>query len=271
MKFTVFGSKGYIGSAFCNYLKSQNIECVTPDIRNEKISTENLGHVIYAIGVLDFKQNPMKAINAHVFLLNKLLNEINFDSFLYLSSTKIYFNTSSTDENSSLVVNPSNFDNVYNISKIMGETICNISKKQNVRIVRLSNIVGNNFDSNLSLPSIIKDAINFKKIILQTSLDSEKDYVYIDDVLNILQKISLCGKNSIYNVASGQNLNNEKIVKKIQEITGCELEVIENAKKYSFLPISIKRIQKEFNFDPTPVLNKFEKIIHTYQNKISNE
>ena len=169
------------------------------------------------------------------------------------------------------MVNPSNFDNVYNISKIMGETICNISKKQNVRIVRLSNIVGNNFDSNLSLPSIIKDAIKFKKIILQTSLDSEKDYVYIDDVLNILQKISLCGKNSIYNVASGQNLNNEKIVKKIQEITGCELEVIENAKKYSFLPISIKLIQREFDFNPTPVLNKFEKIIHTYQNKISND
>ena len=60
-------------------------------------------------------------------------------------------------------------------------------------------------------------------------------------------------------------------MKKIQEITGCELEVIENAKKYSFLPISIKLIQREFDFNPTPVLNKFEKIIHTYQNKISND
>ena len=271
MKFTIFGSKGYMGSAFCNYLKSQNIECLTPDIRNEKFPTENLGHVIYAIGVLDFKQNPIKAIDAHVFLLNKLLNKINFDSFLYLSSTRIYLNASSTDENSSLVVNPSNFDDVYNISKIMGETICSISKKQNVRIVRLSNVAGNNFDSNLSLPSIIKDAINFKKIILQTSLDSEKDYVYIDDVLNILQKISLYGESSVYNVANGQNLSNEKIVKKIQEITSCELEIIKNAKKYSFLPISIKRIQKEFNFEPTPVLNKFEKIIQAYQNKIINE
>jgi len=271
LKFTVFGSKGFIGSSFCNYLQSQNIECLTPDVRNNKIPTENLGHVIYAIGVLDFKQNPMSMINAHVFLLNKILNETNFESFLYLSSTRIYLDALSTNENSSLIVNPSNFDNTYNISKIMGEMICNISKKQNIRIVRLSNVVGNNFNSNLSLPSIIRDAVKNKKISLQTSLDSEKDYVYINDVLNILQKISLCGKSSIYNVASGQNLNNEKIVKKIQEITGCKLEVIENAKKYSFLPISIERIQKEFNFEPTSVLNKFEKIIHTYQNKISNE
>ena len=42
MKFTVFGSKGYIGSAFCNYLKSQNIECSTPDIRNEKLAQKIL-------------------------------------------------------------------------------------------------------------------------------------------------------------------------------------------------------------------------------------
>lgn len=269
MRFTIFGSKGYIGSSFHNHLKSQNIECLTPDVRNEKIPKGNLGHVIYAIGVPDFKQNPVKAIDAHVFLLNKLLNEINFESFLYLSSTRIYFNALSTDENSSLVVNPSDFDNLYNISKIMGETICNMSKKQNVRVVRLSNVTGNNFDSNIFLSSIIQNAIKFKKIILQTSLNSEKDYVYIDDVLDILQKVSLHGKSPIYNIASGQNLSNEKIVKKLQEITGCEFEVVENAKRYSFLPISIKQIQKEFNFKPVSILNKFEEIVCAYQKKIN--
>jgi len=61
-------------------------------------------------------------------------------------------------------------------------------------------------------------------------------------------------------------LSNEKIVRKIQEIIGCEFEVVENAKKYSFLPISIERIKREFNFEPTSVLNKFENIISAYQN-----
>jgi len=196
MKFTVFGSTGYLGSSLVKKFKSENIECATPDIRNDKIGDENLGHVIYAIGVPNFKQNPSKAIDAHVILLNRLLNETNFESFLYLSSTRIYFNALSTDENSSLIVNPLDLDNLYNISKIMGEAICNISKKQNVRIVRLSNVTGNNFNPNIFLTSIIQDAIKFKKIILHTKLDSEKDYVYIDDVLNILQKISMYGKNS---------------------------------------------------------------------------
>jgi len=266
MRFTVFGSKGYLGTALTDYLKSQNIECLTPDVRNEPIPKENLGHVIYAIGVPGFKQNPIKAVDAHVFLLNKILNETNFESFLYLSSTRIYSNASSTKENLSLVVNPSDFDNLYNISKIMGEAICNISKKQNVRIVRLSNVTGHNFNSSIFLTSIIQDAIKFKKIILQTKLESEKDYVFIDDVLDILPKISMYGKNSVYNIASGQNLTNEKIVRKIQKDTGCEVEVIKNAKKYMFLPISIELIKKEFNFKSTLVLDKFEDIINAYRN-----
>ena len=265
MRFTVFGSSGYLGSSLVHKLKSENIECLTPDIRKDKITDKNLGHVIYAIGVADSKQNPVKAIDAHVILLNKLLNETNFESFLYLSSTRIYFNALSTDEDSSLVVDPSDDDSLYNISKIMGETICKLSKKQNVRIARLSNVTGNN--SRFFLSSIIQDAIKTKKIILQTGLDSEKDYVYIDDVLNILPKISLHGKNSVYNIASGQNLTNEKIVRKIQEVVGCEFEVSGNAKKYAFPPISIKLIQKEFNFEPTPILSKLKKIISVYQNK----
>jgi nucleoside-diphosphate-sugar epimerase len=266
VKFTVFGSTGYLGSLLVKKFSSENIECVTPDIRKNEIGDENLGHVIYAIGVPNFKQNPSKAIDAHVILLNKLLNEANFESFLYLSSTRIYHNASSTDENSPLMMNPSNDNDLYNISKIMGEIICNSSKKQNVRIVRLSNVTGNNFNSDIFLTSIIQDAIKMNKIILQTTLDSEKDYVYIDDVLDILPKISLHGKNSIYNVASGKNTSNESIIKKLQYITSCEIEIMKNAKKYSFPPISINQIQKEFDFKPNNVLDKFEKIVNSYKN-----
>jgi nucleoside-diphosphate-sugar epimerase len=265
LKFTVFGSSGYLGSSLVQKFKSEKIECLTPDIKKDKIEDKDLGHVIYAIGVSNFKQNPSKAIDAHVILLNKLLNEVKFQSFLYLSSTRIYYDAVSTDENSSLVINPSDNNNLYNISKIMGEIICNASKKQNVRIARLSNVTGNNFNTNLFLPSIIQDAINFKKITLETRLDSEKDYVYIDDVLEILPKISLEGKNRIYNIANGKNTSNEEIVKKIQEITNCEIEIKKKATTYRFPTISINRIQKEFGFKPTSVLEKFEKIVSDYK------
>ena len=87
MKFTVFGSSGYLGSSLVRKFKSEKIECLTPDIRKDKIEDKDLGHIIYAIGVSNFKQNPSKAIDAHVILPNKLLNEVKFESFLYLRWT----------------------------------------------------------------------------------------------------------------------------------------------------------------------------------------
>ena len=75
MKFTVFGSSGYIGSSLVNKLKLENIECTTPNIRKERIPNGNLGHVIYAIGVPNFKQNPLETIDSDVVLLKKVLNE----------------------------------------------------------------------------------------------------------------------------------------------------------------------------------------------------
>ena len=100
---------------------------------------------------------------------------------------------------------------------------------------------------------------------MQTKLDSKKDYVFIDDVLDILPKISLQGKNIIYNVGSGKNISNEEIGKKLQEITGCEIEVEKNAIKYTFPTISINRIKEEFSFEPTSILENFEKIVSEYK------
>lgn len=267
MKFTIFGSSGYLGSSLKKELISKKIECVTPDPRCDKILDNNLGHVIYAIGVPDFHKDPFKTIDAHVILLNKILKEQNFESFLYLSSTRLYHNALSTAENSRLNVNPSYLDDLYNISKIMGESICNMSRKSNVRIVRLSNVTGNNFDSNTFLASIIRDAIQKKKIFLKTSLNSQKDYVYLNDVIDLLPKIAINGKHSIYNIASGQNLTNEELAKRIQQITKCKIQVATNAKKYEFPKISINLIKNEFNFKPTSILDKIDEIIKTYQKK----
>jgi nucleoside-diphosphate-sugar epimerase len=270
LKFTILGSSGFIGSALSSHLKSQQIECVDLDLRTEEIRDKSLGHVIYAIGEPNFKEKPIQSIDAHVLKLEKFLEKANFESFLYLSSTRIYYGSTSTDEDSSLLVNPLKFDNLYNISKIMGEAICNLSHKQNVRIVRLSNVTGKNFDTNIFLSSIIYDAITNKEIILKTKLDSKRDYILLEDVVKILPKISMFGKSKIYNVAYGKNLKNSEIVEKIKEITGCTYKVEKNAKDYSYQPISIQKIQNEFNFNPTSsILTKLNEIITAFQkNKI---
>ena len=115
-------------------------------------------------------------------------------------------------------------------------------------------------------------AITNKEIILKTKLDSKRDYILLEDVVKILPKISMFGKSKIYNVAYGKNLKNSEIVEKIKEITGCTYKVEKNAKDYSYQPISIQKIQNEFNFNPTSsiLIKHFKKIKFRRRNYIEN-
>jgi len=262
MKFSIFGSNGFIGSNMVDFLKSQKIEFDMLEPNDEKIFERPLGHVIYCIGITDdFKERPFDTVEAHVCLLHKILKKCQFDSFLYLSSTRIYSDSTSTNETDRLVVNPNNLDNLYNISKLMGESLCLASDSKNVRIARLSHVIGKNMNSNDFLSCIIHDAICSKKILLHTTLTSEKDYIQIDDVTRILQKIAIHGKERIYNVASGKNTKVIEITNEIKRITNCEVNVASDAIEKPFPRITIKRIQNEFNFRPLSFLSKLKDMI----------
>ncbi len=269
MKFSIFGSNGFIGSSMVDFLKKQKMDYEELDPNDQQIFEKELGHVIYCIGITgDFRERPFDTVEAHVCLLSKILKKSKFDSFLYLSSTRIYHNSSSTNEDTEITVNPNKFEEIYNISKIMGESLCLASKKPNVRIVRLSNVVGNNSNTTDFLSSLIHDAIINKKIILHSTDLSEKDYVDVNDIVKILQKISLEGKYKIYNIASGKNIKVKEITEKLIKNANCEIVYLSNATEKISTKIDIQRIKNEFNYEPTPILDKIEKIIKEYQNKI---
>ena len=266
MLFTILGSSGFIGKNLVNHLNNIGMEVHTPDVRRDDITKKNLGHVIYAIGDFVYKKNTLNFIESHVGHLNQLLNNSNFESLLYCSSTRVYSGLKDTHEDTSLNLDPTNINNLYPISKVMAESICLSFDNPKIRIVRLSNVSGFNHTSNLFLPSIVRDAVDKKNITLQIKLESEKDYVHVDDVVKLLPEIVLNGKYRIYNVAKGENTTNQDIITKLQKITSCKLEVSENAKNYSFPKISTERVVSEFNFNPKSVLNYIEDIVKSYKN-----
>jgi len=263
MKFTVLGANGFIGSKLVEYLQKKDFKCFTPDVRNENILEKSLGNVIYSIGVSDFKERPFDAVNAHVSVLKKLLEKGTFDSLLYISSGRLYYNGTSSEEEEDIIINTSHLNDLYNISKAMGEAMCIASKKKNIKIVRPSNVTGNNISSKLFIPSILRDAVDNNKIVLHSTLDSEKDYVYIDDVVSLLPKILLDGKEKIYNIGYGKNTTNKEIVEEISRHTNCKIDTVDPS-RFSFPQISIKRIQNEFNFKPTSVISKIELMVNEY-------
>jgi nucleoside-diphosphate-sugar epimerase len=268
---TVLGASGFIGRHFVQRLQALGIEYYEPD-RNADLSDRNLGDVIYCIGLTaDFRSRPFDTVDAHVCKLREVLQECQFDSLLYLSSTRGYRSevepvrqVEPVKENSPLQIAPLEPGDLHNISKAMGESLV-LNCEKRTRVARLSNVYGGDFFSDNFLATVIRDAITKKKVVLETSAGSEKDYVSVDDVVGGLIDIATRGCQRIYNLASGVNVSNGELLESLMSLTGCAVEFSPEAREVSYPRISIERMQDEFNFTPSSVLNDLPHLVGLYQ------
>lgn len=269
--FTVLGASGFIGSHLVRALEAQSLPCWAPG-RDENVLGKPLGHVIYAIGLTaDFRRRPYDTVRAHACHLLDILERGDFTSFLYLSTTRLYGGMPTTEEDAPLRVQPLQPSDLYNISKIMGESICLTVDRPNVRIARLSNVYGKDFASDNFLMSVLRDAVRQGHVLLRTSLRSDKDYVNVHDVVSLLPQIARSGSARIYNVANGVNTTNEELIEVIAQYTGCTFAVAEDAETTTFPRITVDRIHTEFGFSPTPLLDALSGLIEDYQREVQHD
>ena len=262
---TILGASGFIGSALVKRLAEIGLEYLAPT-RDEKLAGRKLGNIIYCIGLTaDFRERPFETVDAHICQLLHILRDCDFDSLLYLSSARIYQGHGSpAREEDSLRVSPSNPDHLYNISKVMGESLSLASGKK-TRVVRLSNVYGEDYTSRNFLSTIIMEAVSTPRITVHNPPDAEKDYVSIHDVVDGLIKIAGEGRQNIYNLASGINVSNLRLTQRISELTGCQITFDPAAAGTSFPPINIGRMQSEFEFRPRSILDDLGSLIESYR------
>ena len=258
---TVLGSTGFIGSNLVLKLKEKGIKYYAPS-REENIFGKQLGHVIYCIGLTaDSRFRPFDTIEAHVSILKNILQNCFFDSLVYLSSTRVYIHSNSTKETDLIPIQVNDSSDIFNSSKLLGESIALHSGRKNIKVVRLSNFYGNNYNANTFLDSIMRDAVMKGEVLLHTTPDSAKDYIGIGYVTDMLIKISLEGEKNIYNIASGQNTSNQEIMLALQQRTSCRYKYSEIVKKIVYPPIDISRITSEFGKNVSSLLEDIHDLI----------
>lgn len=261
---TILGASGFIGSQLARKLAADGVEHRAIG-RTDSIPNENLGHVIYCIGVTaDFRTRRLDTVEAHVCALVQLLREHEFDSLLYLSSTRVYAECEFSNENKPFVVTPSTATDIYKISKAMGESLA-LHCGRNGRVARVSNVYGPDFYSDNFLPSIVRDAVSGEKLMLRTAANSAKDYISVDDVVNALIQIATRGREQIYNVASGVDVSHRELTDKLHALTGCEVEYRADAPLMRFPPIDIERLRSEFGITPRSVLDDLPQLVEFYK------
>jgi nucleoside-diphosphate-sugar epimerase len=254
-RFTIIGGAGFVGSLLASHLRSRGSICATPAKGDLDALAGELGHVVYCAGTTsDFRTRPFETVDAHVSLVNHVLARSQYESFTYLSSTRVYIKTKTTSENSSIIVEPGDPEDLFNLSKLAGEALCRQYLHRNARSIRLSNVVGANFGSNDFLFSIIRDAVTRNQVTLHTSPDSEKDYIHCDDAVEMIALIACRGTQPVYNVACGSNLTNSEVIGDICQASRASVSYAPDARTIRFAPIEVDLIRSEFDFNARPVL-----------------
>lgn len=251
--FTILGASGFLGSALVLHLQKLGRQ-VRAVRREEGLALgQPLGHVIYAIGVTaDFRGRPFDTMDAHVSQITRLLREGEFSSLTYLSSTRVYEGNDNTCEDSAISVRPASPSALYNISKIAGESICLNSGRANVRVARLSNVVGIGPGQDTFVDQLLREGLAHGGLTLRSHPASAKDYIALDDALGLLVAVTERGKAAIYNIASGEQTSHREVLDIIAAETGWSVAVDETAARTDFPPIDIGRIRREFGFVPVP-------------------
>jgi nucleoside-diphosphate-sugar epimerase len=265
LTYTILGANGFVGQALSQWLRERGHEVHTParHLSSTELSAGLRGHVVYCIGLTaDFRSRPWDTFDAHVGVLRQLLAEGNFASLTYLSSTRVYLGSNAGHEDAALSVQPGAPDQLFNLSKLMGESLCHAAHRPEkpVRVVRLSNVAGRDLTSDNFIYALLREALASGTIHLKSSLDSAKDYIAITDVIRMLELIARCGQAPCYNLASGQQTTNSEVVEAIAKLSGARFFVSDNAPHTAFPKIDIGRLRQEFGFDPLPPLDCLKEV-----------
>jgi nucleoside-diphosphate-sugar epimerase len=271
LNFTIIGASGFIGSALAARLQVLGQNVFAPQRGDAKMFASPLGHVIYAAGITaDFRSRPFDTLRANTSLLAELLERANFESLLYLSSARIYRHAEHSREDAAICLRSKDPEDLYDLTKLTAEAICYSSNRKSVRIVRLTNVVGEDFRSQNFLVDVIRSACDVGCVELRSTLDSEKDYVLLRDVLNLLPEIAVKGYHSCYNFGSGHNLTHAELLAPILAETGARLRTCKDARRIVIPSINIDRLSNEFSYQPSPVLPYIPQLIHEYRKSTCN-
>lgn len=263
LRYTVLGGSGYIGSHLVATLEREGAEVVAPR-RGSAGWEDDCGRLVYCIGLTaDFRARPLDTVRAHVSHLADVLEQTRYETFTYLSSTRVYAGSDRGAEDEVLQVSPQRPDDLYNVSKLTGEALCLRCAGERARVVRLSNVYGDGAAPHTFLGEIVESATERGEVVLRDHLDSEKDYVHVEDVVSVVGRVAGGASERVYNVAAGVNVSNRALLDVLQRETGCRVESSPEAPVRRFPPIDISRIRAEFGFSPRSVLAELPGLVRS--------
>jgi nucleoside-diphosphate-sugar epimerase len=216
----LYGSSGFIGSNFLKLYKNFCIE----NKRNDNVPKAN--QILYFISTVDnynIYSDPYLDINTNLIKLIEVLEECKKYNlkekitFNFISSWFVYGQTLDLPANENSICNPTGF---YSITKRTAEQLLISYCKTfniNYRILRLTNIIGNDDDKISRKKNAIQYMINCLKndqdVHLYDGGEHIRDYMYVTDACKAIKNVIDNGKlNEIYNISNSEPVKIKDII-----------------------------------------------------------
>jgi len=273
----VTGSSGFIGTNLLNRLKSNGYDVVTFDVEDGDIATAEfnfpkLDHVIHLASktyVPASWENPLDFYRTNASGTTNILDLCRKQgcSLTYISSyvygTPQYL---PVDENHPVApVSP------YNHSKLVAEDICRFYAEQfgvPVTILRPVNIFGPGQKESFLIPFIIQQALDSSiKTVEVMDLRPKRDFLYIDDFMDLITLTIGRKSYGVFNVGSGYSVSVQEIIETILKISGINKpyldKKIERKNEVWDVYVSVAKAKAELGWEPkTTFAEGIEKIIN---------
>lgn len=256
--FTVVGGAGFVGSRLLEALRMRGAQVWAPDRREPWPWNRPLGHVLYCAGLTaDYLARPFDTVQAHVSLLAQVLQQGQWDSLVYLSSTRLYdgLGAGVAHESAVLPMDPSNPRHLYDLSKALGESLCHVAGQGRARVARLACVYEGPQDADGFLPELLRQVMAARRaglgqIEVSSSPHFARDYVYLPDVVDALIRIALRGQQPVYNVASGVNVSNAELFAYLECRWGCRVHPLLQTVPSPAPRVDIDRLRSELHWQP---------------------
>lgn len=203
-----------------------------------------------------YNKNIQKYLDNHLSELNDIIKFCKENKIvLIFPSTACYFPKTGPHRED----DPLFSYNLYYFSKILCEKIIQRNKSLRFIILRLFNIYGTGKNK---IIDYIKTNLNKKEILLQENINLERDFLHVDDFVNLIAKIIHSDENKfnqIYNVASGKSYKYVNLKKYFRK-KGKKLIFSNNLKFTPPRPtvrVDIKKVQIKFNWLPKKKLFEY--------------
>ncbi len=261
-KVLVTGSKGFIGKQVVERLKK--LEVITDSIGSKRIDLKNIEEVMRlntSDVVIHLGGKTMKGLDWNEYFNNNVLGTLNILEYcikkkikkMIFVSSYVYGNPKYSPINEEHPIDP---HNAYTKSKYFAEQLCEFYAKNsdlNVIILRPFNIYGKTLPNGFLISNLLKSIKTNEKITI-VNKDSKRDFLHIDDFVDVILKIKDCDfKFEVFNVGSGKSYSFNEVIEKIEKILLRKLNLQYEEDSENFIEeitADISKLNNEIKWNP---------------------